>query len=676
MTSDFHILGLQIDSPLVTPSAANFRPPTWPPPPDFPVVIDAQGTVISRYGDPSWDLTVWKGNALKLSFGHGDSDFRGAPVSAENAALLREIAGRSLWGLLGTRSPLTLDNRNTNLRQLAAACSSHSVLLSELWRFPQVIDAAAEQLSSSTANTLLGLLGRLFALRDALGFVILDEDGLKRLAEKVPEHEEIQTAYIPPRIWTYQVLRLREFLDDYLAHKEKVKACFAFCLEAYRVNAGGWEALFKGELGSNDTPFKSGRRAGSCIGHRRFHGPFRDTAKRFGIDGLMARWAGGLSLQDFSALLTMVREVGLAYALNFSLMRKEEVAGLRAGCYSVEQDSLNQDVHLLASATTKTQQDPDARWICSPSVAVAIEAMTHAAQLRLSVALHDPRHRMSAMDREQPLLAFTATEPWSGSHSPRGDRATLRHYSDVIRTRPPLFDPEQLRITQADLDIAQAMTMGLDPEVFAVGEVWPLAWHQLRRTGVCNMLASGLVSEASLRYQLKHMTIVMTRYYGQNYFRLKGNLTDEATGFFLREMYQAIKRGFEELSGDQFISPHGQKRKDQILRPITELDHKDLLKAAKSGTITYRETLLGGCTQVTCVYGGITNIANCMGTAGDSSKPCDRLIIDTGRRSIVAKLIDELDSQLGQVPSSSPLWQSLIVNRKAAEEAINVIDQN
>lgn len=676
MTSDFHIRGLQIDSPLVTPSAANFRPPTWPPPPDFPVVIDAQGAVVSRYGEPSWDLTVWAGEALKLSFGHGDSKYKGVPVSAKNADILREIAGQGFWGALQTQSPRTVVNRNTGLRQLAAVCSSHSVQLSALWRFPKVIDAAAGRLSSSTANEVIGLLSRLFALRDTLGFVILDEAGLKRLAENVPEHEGVQTAYIPPRIWTYQVLRLREFLDDYLAHKEKVEACFAFCLEAYRDNAGGWEALFKEGLGETHRPFFYRQRAGKRLGHLRFHGPFRDTAKRFGIDGLMARWVGDVSLNAFTALLTMVREVGLAYALNFSLMRKEEAAVLRAGCYSVEQDGLNQDVHLLASATTKTQQDPDARWICSPSVAVAIEAMTHAAQLRLSVALHHPRRRLSEEDRKHPVLALTPTEPWSGAASPKGDKAVTRHYRDLIKNRPLLFDPERLRITQADLDIAQAMTMGLDPEVFAVGKVWPLAWHQLRRTGVCNMLASGLVSEASLRYQLKHLTIVMTRYYGQNYFRLKGNLTDEATGYFLREMYQAIKRGFEELSGDRFISPHGQKRKDQILRPITELDHKDLLKAAKSGAITYRQTLLGGCTQVTCVYGGITNIANCMGTAGDSSKPCDRLIIDKGKRSIVAKLIDELDTQLGQVPSSSPLWQSLIVNRNAAEEAINVIDQS
>lgn len=676
MTPDIRLLGLQIDSPLVTPSAANFRPPTWPPPPDFPVVVDAQGTVISRYGEPYWDLTVWAGQAMKLSFGYGDSKYDGAPVSAENADILREIAGVGLWRVLQTQSPRTLVNRNDILRQLAAAVSSHSLLLSDLWRFPQVIDAVAQQLPSSTANVLLGLLSRLFALRETLGFVILDEAGLKRLAENVPEHEGVQTAYIPPRIWTYQVLRLREFLDDYLAHKEKVEACFSFCLEAYRDNAGGWEALFKEPLAIGHRPFFYRQRAGKRVGHLHFYGPFRDTAKRFGIDSLMARWVGDVSLLSFSALLTMVRDVGLAYTLNFSLMRKEEGAALRAGCYSVEQDSLNQDVHLLAGATTKTQQDPDARWICSPSVAAAIEAMTHAAQLRLSVALHDPHRLLSAQDRQHPLLASEAAEPWIGSASPKGDKAITRRYGDVIRSRPLLFDQERLRITQADLDIAQAMTMGLDPEVFAVGKVWPLAWHQLRRTGVCNMLASGLVSEASLRYQLKHLTIVMTRYYGQNYFRLKGKLTDEATGFFLREMYQAIKRGFEELSGDQFISPHGQKRKAQILRPITELDHKDLLKAAKSGAITYRQTLLGGCTQVTCVYGGITNIANCMGTAGDSRKPCDRLIIDKGKRSIVAKLIDELDAQLGQVPSSSPLWQSIIANRKAAEEAINVIDQN
>lgn len=29
----------------------NHRPPTWPPPDDFPIVVDAKGTVVSRYAD-------------------------------------------------------------------------------------------------------------------------------------------------------------------------------------------------------------------------------------------------------------------------------------------------------------------------------------------------------------------------------------------------------------------------------------------------------------------------------------------------------------------------------------------------------------------------------------------------------------------------------------------------
>jgi hypothetical protein len=48
--------------------------------------------------------------------------------------------------------------------------------------------------------------------------------------------------------------------------------------------------------------------------------------------------------------------------------------------------------------------------------------------------------------------------------------------TSVRRSR--LFDAEQLRITQADLDLARAMTFGLDPDRFAVGKVWPFAWHR------------------------------------------------------------------------------------------------------------------------------------------------------------------------------------------------------
>ncbi|MCU1051129.1 hypothetical protein JAK50_11460 [Stenotrophomonas maltophilia] len=673
MKGEAPILGLQINSPLVTPSTANFRPPYWPPPSDFPVVIDAEGVVISVYGDVAWNLAPWAGKTCSVPFGDGGR--RGAAVSGKNADLLRQIAAWWLWGASAIQSAVTLKVRVSQIRQLAAVCSEQGILMSELTRFPKVIDKIATSIRASDGHLMIGLLHRLLAHRDALGFVILDEVGIRRLASRIPDHHRVQTAYIPPRIWAYQLNRLRELLDDYLSLKDKVSACFAYSLEAYRANAGSWEALFDERWSRSSRPFVSAKSATQRAGRLRSYGPFRDTARRFGIDGLLKRWVDDDSISGFSELLNMVREAGLAYVLNFSLMRVDEGAQLRAGCYSIERDALNQDIHMLSSATSKTQQDANACWICSPSVSVAIEAMTHVALLRLGVAERNPHRRFRKHDRTRPWLWSSGTEPWARGNESKGERGNVPDYAAIIGRRSKMFDPEKIRITQADLDVARAMTFGLDPSRFAIGNVWPFAWHQLRRTGVCNMLASGLVSESSLRYQLKHLTVVMTRYYGQNYFRIKSNLNEEAGGFFLKEMYAKVAREVAELAGDQFISPHGEKRKDQILKPITESDHKTLVKAAKAGTVSYRETLLGGCTQATCIYGGVTNIAACMGTADDSRKACQHLIINKDRQSLLTKLIADFDRQLGQTSSTAPMGQSLVRNRDAAKEAIDVINR-
>ena len=69
-------LSLGINSPLVTPAAMNYRPPTWPPPSDFPVVIDEHGNTISRYGDPKWQFWPWAGKTLTINFCDGPLDKR------------------------------------------------------------------------------------------------------------------------------------------------------------------------------------------------------------------------------------------------------------------------------------------------------------------------------------------------------------------------------------------------------------------------------------------------------------------------------------------------------------------------------------------------------------------------------------------------------------------------
>jgi hypothetical protein len=64
---------------------------------------------------------------------------------------------------------------------------------------------------------------------------------------------------------------------------------------------------------------------------------------------------------------------------------------------------------------------------------------------------------------------------------------------------------------------------------------------------------------------------------------------------YLREMYLTMVREFKSLQADHYLSPHVDNRKSQILHEITEKDHEQLVKAAKAGNISYRETFLGGC---------------------------------------------------------------------------------
>src|SRR3954465_14492016 len=130
------------------------------------------------------------------------------------------------------------------------------------------------------------------------------------------------------------------------------------------------------------------------------------------------------------------------------------------------------------------------------------------------------------------------------------------------------------------------------------------------------MQASGLVSDASLQFQLKHVARAMSLYYGQNHSRVR--LEEKAHALYVRVMYESLGRQLQQLTSERFTSPHGEKRKSEMVRLIAPADAKKVIDLAKKGTVAYRPILLGVCTSRTpCPYGGIDNIAHCGG--GDSS---------------------------------------------------------
>lgn len=670
------LTGLQLESEFVQTDSANFVPDTWPPRRDFPVVVDGNDKVVSRFGDPSWDIGPWLGRAMRLTFGDGQTT--GGVVDSRNADIFRLVAGWWLWGPQAVRRITTLRQRYLKLKPVFVACSESGVLASELYRYPKVIERVAMRLGPSNGHEALSLLNYLWLQRNELGLTILDEAGLRTLSGLIQERNSTQTAYIPPRIWTYQTERLRECLDDFSAHRSQVEACYRSCLNAYAAAADGSLAgAFRERAAKRKarkqliTPFNPWSPV--------YKGTFVDMAAEFGLHDLFDRWIDTNpvnGVRQLSTYLTLISSVGLAYILTFSLMRYAEAESLCAGCYEIERDPVGEDICLLRGRTTKTIEDDDACWIVSPSVQVAVDCMTSVANLRIEAGRHDEDVKLSKEELRRPHLQAPAYEPWGSTLHKRNYKGKQVSYGAIQDLWPKLFDVDQLRITEDDLAVAQRMTLGLDPDVFAIGKVWPLAWHQMRRTGAVNMLASGYVSDASLQYQLKHATRAMSRYYGQNYYHLQHTLDDETRGLYLKEMYQQLAREFTELGDDRFVSPHGGKRKDQILAPVVEKDHKGLLADGKAGRISYRETLFGGCTLLgdPCRLGGVSNISGCMGHG--SEKPCDQVLIDRAKRPVIVAVRDIAVASKAAAPADSALAESLQAQIESAERALNVIDNS
>lgn len=666
-------LTIKVRTDLVTSKSPAYRPPSWPPPRDWAVVIDRNGSVVSRWGDPIWDLSPWIGKRVILEFGDGRvrlyTGKRAWSIDTDNADLLRMLATWLIWGPRASPAVATINDAFKRLRAIITLCSRNGISAAALMRFPRVLEQLPAVMAPSSYETTIALLHRLYDAREALGFAIVDPGGLKRLAEVAPAHDRVQTPYIPPRIWLYQVTRLRECLTDFLAHREQLESCFRFCLDGYIKAHGSLQAALDPKRTLEQNPFNSKSRVYQCS--------FLETAARFGLTDLLTKWIDrkheSLTVEALSSYSTLVTWAGAVYIANFTLQRKEELASLRSNCLHWEQDEHLGRVPIICGETTKIDPDSDARWIASPSVQVAIDAMSAIARFRMICDRANTRFHPTKADEENPYLFSSATEPWGkdlGKECSYTTRKVVRHLDAILGNYPLLLDRERMRITVGDLEVARRLTPNLPEETFAVGKVWPLAWHQYRRTGAVNMFASGILSDSSMQQQMKHSTRLMSLYYGRNHGSLA--LSKDVEAAVLTAMYQSQAAMIKSaVSTDRFVAASSE-RKEPLMNLVSAKDMKELIAMAKKGTIAFRETYLGGCMKGgVCEYGGIESIARCAG--GDGAKPCHDAMYDREKEPQIRADLRRLTGEIKQLPVGSPRYNQRVIERQGLENVLNAI---
>ncbi|KTC24388.1 hypothetical protein AO392_17365 [Pseudomonas putida] len=373
--------------------------------------------------------------------------------------------------------------------------------------------------------------------------------------------------------------------------------------------------------------------------------------------------------------MSLVQYAGLAYLTNFTLQRITEASSLRADCLLWELDEKLGRIPIICGETTKTDADSDARWPTSPSVEVAVKATSSIAHLRMRCAAADSYSFPTDADKENPYLFGGATEPWSYSKSsskakPYSVRSHTASFKAVHKRFERLFDEDLIRITEEDLRIAKMLTPNLS-EDFSVGSVWPLAWHQLRRTGAVNMFSSGLLSDSSLQFQMKHASRLMPLYYGRGYTKLL--LNEEVESTIVAAMYEAMANKIHAAVEDRFVSPIGNERKESILvNLVSDKDARGLAVAGRRGQIFFREMLVGACThRGTCPYGGVESVSRC--TGGDGNAPCADALYDRDKAQMVEKELLLIDQELAITAVNSPRHKALLAERKGLENYLNVV---
>lgn len=676
MLGDLQEFNFGIESDLVTPNSPNYRPPSWPPPRDWPVVIDKNAQVISRWGDARWDLTPWSGDAKHINFGDGEVRDRreSSPLDTENADLMRMIATWLIWGPQAAGAVNTIFSNFYILKSIFALASRNGISAASLMRFPNVFEQVPKVIASGNYEAVITLLHRLYDARKALGFTIVDSDGLKRLAAAAPDHEHVQTPYIPPRIWLYQVARLRECLTDFLAHQEQIESCFQFCLDVYSKKFGSLENALGPTKKRRDkrSPFDPTLR-----NMKDYPGSFSEVAERFGIAEILTKWVGAYAsspkVNTLSTYFSVVTFAGLAYVCNFTLQRREEVASIKTSCLLWEEDEKLGRIPIICGETTKTGLDSDARWVASPSVEVAIQALSTIARLRMTCDRANPVIQATEEDQRDPYLLSTGSEPWGASGRPYNIRRRLLGFKELASgVCRKLFDPEQMKIMAEDLAVARRLTPNLPEALFAVGKVWPLAWHQYRRTGAVNMFASGGISDSTMQQQMKHSSRLMPLYYGRNHSRL--HLNKEVQAAVIMAMYQAQAEMLKAVAtDDRFVSPHTPERRETLAASVLSVkDTKDLIKLAKGGVVAFREHRLGGCMKAgACEYGGIESVARCAG--GDGDKPCMDVLYDPRKEPQVRADMQRVEAEIKMLPPGHPRSSALLKEHQAMENYLNAI---
>lgn len=561
----------QLDEASSSPSRCFSRSPTRPYfDPDLVVTRDANGKPVSRYGEPSWNCSSLSadgtsGANLLFSEVADTADLE----LFELSVLVREQHKALLWLYMdaGTiRAILTIKGANWTLLAWCKRALARRVSLFELLVDPEAVGGELTTMNLNYLALTSGLIKALCRHRAELRVPGVPLHQLVALiAVQIKERPEyLQTPLIPSRIYC-------AILGGLISGLDEVESDLDVLLDAYRQSMAASLAAPAGASPGQRTAFRA-MALSSTIERMKAIGysPERSTA----LDQFIV---GRINLCQSKLMHTVAA---------FSGMRISEVCMLPlSGAIEtfVERGSTHYEIKGFTKKLHKGIKKP-ASWITSVEGHRAIVLAQRIGSTLIDVLGGQPSDGQTA-------LLFPSTE---NCFRRKANQSIVTYQSLLIDTICPL-------ITQEDIDELNNLELdrGWQRDGIEVGKLWPLTFHQLRRSLSVYAHRSGMVSLPALKSQLQHITDELRAYYSDGFSRAvnlvfdKDHFSHEWNAAMAESSYFGYTLGL--LFSDEDLLGRGAERMAAV---VSTRSREETLRLFQQGKLAYEETPLGGCASL------------------------------------------------------------------------------
>ena len=446
------------------------------------------------------------------------------------------------------------------------------------------------------------MLSILFHLRpDQVGFQVLGRDAynIVRLQARKSDLKLKQTPPIPTRIYSLFISAIMREMSEFESVLDRYLELVATCAQNPLMGR------------KRQTQYLIAKRLGRRLKKAEICPDLPELLEEYNLKEYFV--AKGLSFEIKSGLMRGLSQIQLVAKLiieTFSGMREDEVRMLLYQCIETQQ-SLGRTHYIILGRTTKLNNGKakEVRWITNHEGYRAILVSQKIAEVIYF------RGQKTVADSEsipENLPLFVSNFHLGFSGRSLGEKAGtfkllgidlyhIEYHELYSRLKPTILDCDIQELEQIDPHRAWRSEYK-----FQVGKHWPLSNHQLRRSLALYAQRSGIVSLPSLRRQLKHITEEMARYYARGSAYAKNFIDDDKQHFGLdwqktQPESAAISYCLHVLqSDDVLLGGHANwlNNRPNNTEEISLINREETIRRFKKGQIAYKETLLGGCTNV------------------------------------------------------------------------------